>query len=85
MLAITRKAIDEVNLDIMRTVARSKLHLISEVDLDVRLLLKTLQDHFRINNQQQVMELSSQFATVHRLVNNQVDRRLDSYLGLTRA
>jgi hypothetical protein len=37
------KAIGEVNLEIMRTVARSKLHLISELDLDVRLRLKTLQ------------------------------------------
>jgi hypothetical protein len=39
----TLKAIGEVNLEIMRTVARSKLHLISELDLDVRLRLKTLQ------------------------------------------
>jgi hypothetical protein len=44
----TLKAIGEVNLEIMRTVARSKLHLITELDLDVRLRLKTLQDHFRI-------------------------------------
>jgi hypothetical protein len=33
----TLKAIGEVNLEIMRTVACSKLHLISELDLDVRL------------------------------------------------
>ncbi|KAF2822398.1 hypothetical protein CC86DRAFT_372922 [Ophiobolus disseminans] len=44
----TLKAIGEVNLKIMRTVARSKLHLITELDLDVRLRLKTLQDHFKI-------------------------------------
>jgi hypothetical protein len=55
----TLKAIGEVNLDIMRTVARSKLHLIADLDLDVRLRLKTLQDHFRITNQQQILELSS--------------------------
>jgi hypothetical protein len=48
----TLKAIGEVNLEIMRTVARSKLHLIADLDLDVRLRLKTLQDHFRITNQQ---------------------------------
>jgi hypothetical protein len=36
------KAIDEVNLEIMRTVARSKLHLIADLDLDVRLRLNTL-------------------------------------------
>lgn len=46
----TLKAIGEVNLKIMRTVARSKLHLITELDLDVRLRLKTLQDHFRITS-----------------------------------
>jgi hypothetical protein len=40
----TLKAIGEVNLEIMRTVARSKLHLIADLDLDVRLRLKTLQN-----------------------------------------
>jgi hypothetical protein len=57
----TLKAIGEVNLEIMRTVARSKLHLITDLELDVRLRLKTLQDHFRITSQQQILELSSQY------------------------
>jgi hypothetical protein len=39
---VTRKFICEVNLDIMRTVAPSKLHLISELSLEVLLRLKTL-------------------------------------------
>lgn len=38
----TLKAIGEVNLEIMRTVARSKLHLITELKLDVRVRLKAL-------------------------------------------
>jgi hypothetical protein len=38
----TLKALGEVNLEIMRTVARSKLHLITELDLNVRLRLKAL-------------------------------------------
>jgi hypothetical protein len=76
----TLKAIGEVNLEIMRTVARSKLHLISELDLDVRLRLKTLQDHFRITNQQQVLELSSQYADVQQKRKNQdINAWLDEY------
>jgi hypothetical protein len=67
----TLKAISEVNLEITRTVACSKLHLISELDLDVHLCLKTLHDHFRITNQQQVLELSSQYADVQRRQKNQ--------------
>jgi hypothetical protein len=68
------------NLDIMRTVARSKLHLISELDLDVCLRLKTLQDHFRITNQQQVLELSSQYADVQQRRKNQdINSWLDKY------
>jgi hypothetical protein len=64
----------------MRTVARSKLHLISELDLDVRLRLKTLQDHFRITSQQQVLELSSQYADVQQRRKNQdINSWLDEY------
>jgi hypothetical protein len=48
---VTMKVLREVNLDIMRTVARSKLHLVTELDLNVRLRLKALQDHFKITNQ----------------------------------
>jgi hypothetical protein len=36
------KAIGKVNLEIMRTVAWSKLHLISELELDICLWLETL-------------------------------------------
>jgi hypothetical protein len=71
MLVVTLKAIFEVNLDIMMIVDRSKLHLISELDLDVRLRLKRLQDHFRITNQQQILELFSQYATVQQKQKNQ--------------
>jgi hypothetical protein len=38
------KAISKVNLEIMRTVAWSKLHLISELELNICLWLETLQD-----------------------------------------
>jgi hypothetical protein len=38
------KAIGKVNLEIIRTVAWSKLHFISEMELDIRLRLETLQD-----------------------------------------
>jgi hypothetical protein len=64
------KAIGKVKLEVMRTVACSKLHLISELDLDVRLRLKTLQDHFRITNQQQVLELSLQYVDVQQRQKN---------------
>jgi hypothetical protein len=80
----TLKAISEVNLDIMRTVARSKLHLIIDLELDVRLRLKTLQDHFRITDQQQVLELSSQYADVQQRRKNQnVDTWLNEYSRIT--
>ena len=55
---LTLKAIGEVSVEIMRTLVRSKMHLISELELDVRLTLKTLQDHFKVTPQQQVLELS---------------------------
>ncbi|KAK1911220.1 hypothetical protein P3342_011822 [Pyrenophora teres f. teres] len=80
----TLKAIGEVNLEIMRTVARSKLHLIADLDLDVRLRLKTLQDHFRITNQQQILELSSQYAAIQQKRKNQnVDTWLNEYSRIT--
>jgi uncharacterized protein (DUF885 family) len=80
----TLKAIGEVNLEMMRTVARSKLHLISELDLDVCLRLKTLQDHFRITNQQQVLDLSSQYADVQQRQKNQdINAWLDEYSRIT--
>jgi hypothetical protein len=80
----TLKAIGEVNRDIMRTVARSKLHLITNLELDVRLRLKTLQDHFRITNQQQVLALSLQYADVQLKRKNQnVDTWLDKYSRIT--
>jgi hypothetical protein len=64
----------------MRTVSRSKLHLISELDLDVRLRLKTLQDHFRIKNQPQVLELSLQYVDVQQRQKNQgINAWLDKY------
>jgi hypothetical protein len=46
----TLKAIGKVNLETMRTAAYSKLHLVSELDLDVHLRLQILQNHFRITN-----------------------------------
>jgi hypothetical protein len=68
----------------MRTVARPKLHLISEPDLDVRLRLKTLQDHFQISNQQQILELSSQYATIQQKRKNQnADTWLNEYSRIT--
>jgi hypothetical protein len=80
----TLKAIGEVNLEIMRTVARSKLHLIADLDLDVRLRLKTLQDHFRITNQQQILELSSQYAAIQQKRKDQnVDTWLNEYSRIT--
>ncbi|KAF2820915.1 hypothetical protein CC86DRAFT_427964 [Ophiobolus disseminans] len=71
---------NEVNLEIMRTVARSKLHLITELELDVRLRLKTLQDHFKITNQQQVLELSTMYTDVQQKRKNQsISTWLDEY------
>jgi hypothetical protein len=79
----TLKVIGEVNLEIMRTVARSKLHLISELELDVRLRLKTLKDHFRITNQQHILEPSSQYAVIQQKRKNQsVDTWLDEYFHI---
>ncbi|KAF2818585.1 hypothetical protein CC86DRAFT_375651 [Ophiobolus disseminans] len=48
----TLKAISEVNLKIMRTVARLKLHLITKLDLD-------------ITSQQQVLELSTLYTNLN--------------------
>ncbi|KAF1937226.1 hypothetical protein EJ02DRAFT_447604 [Clathrospora elynae] len=80
----TLKAIGEVNLEIMRTVARLKLHLIADLDLDVRLRLKTLQDHFRITDQQKILELSSQYAAIQQKRKNQnVDTWLNKYSQIT--
>jgi hypothetical protein len=64
----------------MRTVARSKLHLIADLDLNVQLHLKTLQDHFKITNQQQILELSSQYAAIQqKRMNQNVDMWLNKY------
>jgi hypothetical protein len=80
----TLKAIGEVNLEIMRIVACSKLHLISELDVDVCLHLKTLQDHFRITNQQQVLELCLQYADVQQRQKNQdINAWLDEYFCIS--
>ncbi|KAF2819121.1 hypothetical protein CC86DRAFT_335874, partial [Ophiobolus disseminans] len=80
----TLKAIGKVNLEIMRTVACSKLHLITELDLDVRLRLKTLQDHFKITSQQQVLELSTLYTNVQLKPKNQsTDTWLNEYLRIT--
>jgi hypothetical protein len=68
----------------MRTLACSKLHVISELDLDVCLRLKTLQDHFRTTNQQQVLELSLQYADVQQRQKNQdINSWLDEYSRIT--
>jgi hypothetical protein len=67
----------------MRTVARSKLHLIVDLDLDVRLRLKTLQDHFRITNQQQILELSSQYAAIQQKRDQNIDTWLNEYSRIT--
>jgi hypothetical protein len=68
----------------MRTVTCSKLHLISELDLDVCLRLKTLQDHFRTPNQQQVLELSLQYVDVQQRQKNQdINAWLDEYSCIT--
>ncbi|EFQ91358.1 hypothetical protein PTT_11805 [Pyrenophora teres f. teres 0-1] len=76
----TLKAIGEVNLEITQTVAQSKLHLITNLDLDVRLRLRTLQDHFQITNQQQILELSSQYAAIQQKRRNQnIDTWLNEY------
>jgi hypothetical protein len=76
----TLKALGEVNLEIMRTVARSKLHLITELDLNVRLRLKALQDYFKITSQQQVLELSSQYTAIqHRQRLQEIDTWLNEY------
>jgi hypothetical protein len=66
----------------MRMVARSKLHLIADLDLDVRLHLKTLQD--QITNQQQILELLSQYAAIQQKRKNQnVDTWLNEYSRIT--
>jgi len=54
----------------MRTVARSKLHLITKLDLSVRIRLNALQDYFKITDQQQILELSSQYANVQQKQKN---------------
>ncbi|KAF2825442.1 hypothetical protein CC86DRAFT_371106, partial [Ophiobolus disseminans] len=80
----TLKAIGKVNLEIMRTVACSKLHLITELDLDVHLRFKTLQDHFKITSQQQVLELSMLYMNVQQKPKNQsIDTWLNKYLRIT--
>ena len=78
------KAIGEVNLEIMRTVARSKLHIIIDLDHNVRVLLKTLQDHFKITSQQQILELSSQYHDVQKKRRDQsTEHWLEEYSRVT--
>ncbi|KAF2831828.1 hypothetical protein CC86DRAFT_367089, partial [Ophiobolus disseminans] len=53
----TLKAIGEVNLKIIRTVARSKLHLITKLDLDVRLLLELSTLYTNLNEYSRITSL----------------------------
>jgi hypothetical protein len=80
-----QKAIGEVNLGILRTVAITHIHLIDGAEHDdPRSQLMTLQKHFKVTDQQRRLELATQYSSIQKKPKNQsVQACLDEYSQIT--
>jgi hypothetical protein len=79
------KAIGEVNLEILRTVATTHVHLINRAEHDdPRSQLTTLRKHFKVTDQQHRLELAAQYSSIQKKPRNQsVQAWLDEYSQIT--
>ena len=75
------KAIGEVNLEILRTVATTHVHLIDGVENDdPRNQLTTLRNHFRVTDHQRRLELATLYGNIQKKPKDQnVHTWLDEY------
>lgn len=80
-----QKAIGEVNLEILRTVATSHVHLIDGVEHDnPRSQLTTLQKHFKVTDQQRRLELATRYSNIQKKPKDQSTQAwLDEYSQIT--
>jgi hypothetical protein len=80
-----QKAIGEVNLEILRTVAMTHIHLIDGAEHDdPRSQLTTLRKHFKVTDQQRRLELATQYSDIQKKPKNQsVQAWLDEYSQIT--
>jgi hypothetical protein len=79
------KAIGEVDLEILCTLATTHVHLISRAEHDnPRSQLTMLQKHFKVTNQQRRLELAAQYSSIQKKPRNQsVQAWLDEYSQIT--
>ncbi|KAF2830309.1 hypothetical protein CC86DRAFT_268123, partial [Ophiobolus disseminans] len=79
------KAIGEVNLEILRTVATTHVHLINRAEHDdPRSQLTTLRNHFKVTDQQRRLELATRYGNIQKKPKNQgVQAWLDEYSQIT--
>ncbi|KNG52825.1 reverse transcriptase rna-dependent dna [Stemphylium lycopersici] len=79
------KAIGEVNLEILRTIATTHAHLINRAEYDdARSQLTTLRKHFKVTDQQRRLELATQYSNIQKKPRNQnVQAWLDEYSQIT--
>ncbi|KAI1668013.1 Pol protein [Pyrenophora tritici-repentis] len=80
-----QKAIGEVNLEILRTVATTHVHLIDGAEHDdPRSQLTTLRKHFKVTDQQRRIELATRYSDIQKKPKNQsVQAWLDEYSQVT--
>jgi hypothetical protein len=80
-----QKAIGEVNLEILRTVATSLVHLINGAENDdPRSQLTTLRKHFKVTDQQRRLELAAKYSDIQKKPKNQSTQAwLDEYSQIT--
>jgi hypothetical protein len=80
-----QKAIGEVNLEILRTVATSHVHLINGAEHDdPRSQLTTLRKHFKVTDQQRRLELAARYSDIQKKPKNQSTQAwLDEYSQIT--
>ncbi|PWO19964.1 hypothetical protein PtrARCrB10_11531 [Pyrenophora tritici-repentis] len=80
-----QKAIGEVNLEILRTVATTHVHLINGAEHDdPRSQLTTLRKHFKVTDQQRRLELATRYSDIQKKPKNQsVQAWLDEYSQVT--
>jgi len=80
-----QKAIGEVNLEILRTVATSHVHLINGAkNDDPKSQLTTLRKHFKVTDQQRRLELAAKYSDIQKKPKNQSAQAwLDEYSQIT--
>jgi hypothetical protein len=80
-----QKAIGEVNLKFLRTVAMTYIHLIDGAEHDdPQSQLMTLRKHFKVTDQQRRLELATQYSDIQKKPKNQrVQAWLDEYSQIT--